>query len=192
MPLAFRAWLIALVVTGFRPLSAQTPAVLDSLLAPHRWAMSSLAGLDGVWRGEGSTLSASGDRTTFTQTIRVGSLGDGALKLLEGHSFGPDGRAYGYNVEIISYKPSTRVYSLRLYAQGNTGDVPIVPQPGGFTLEYSDGPATVRFTITVTKDAWNEVAERRAPGQTPVRFLELNLRRLSDTDWPAAGAVRPD
>ena len=27
------------------------------------------------------------------------------------------------------------------------------------------------------------------PGKEPVRFMELNLERIGDTDWPAGGAV---
>lgn len=172
-------------------LIAQNARSLDSLLAPHQAAMKALAGLDGVWRGQGRTFSAAGEQTTFTQTIRVGSIGEGAVKLLEGRSYGADARAYGYNVEIMSFAPSTATYALRLYAQGTLGDVPIKPVNGGFTLEYPDGAATVRFTITVTADTWHEIAERRLPGAEPFRFLELNLRRIASTDWPAAGMARP-
>jgi hypothetical protein len=153
--------------------------------------MAALSALDGMWRGNGWTLLPSGEKTSFTQTIRVGPFGEGALKLLEGRSYGSDGRLSANNVEIISFATSTGVYTLRLYAQGNTGDVPITPRAGGFTLEYSAGGATMRFTISVTNDTWSEIAERRAPGKDPVRFLELTLHRVRSTDWPAAGAVPP-
>jgi hypothetical protein len=33
------------------------------------------------------------------------------------------------------------------------------------------------------------VGERIAQGQPPLRVVELNLRRVGDTDWPGAGAV---
>jgi len=29
------------------------------------------------------------------------------------------------------------------------------------------------------------------PGKEPVRFFEANLKRVGDTNWPAAGAVGP-
>jgi hypothetical protein len=192
VPVSLRICLVSLAVAVYAPvgLGAQTARSLDSLLAPHQAAMKALAGLDGVWRGQGRTFSASGEQTTFIQTIRVGSFGEGALKLLEGRSYGADGRAYGYNVEVISYAPKTETYALRLYAQGILGDVPIKPLNGGFTLEYPEGAATVRFTIAVTSDTWHEIAERRSPGAEPFRFLELNLHRLGNADWPAAVPAR--
>jgi hypothetical protein len=36
-----------------------------------------------------------------------------------------------------------------------------------------------------------EVGDRIAPGQDPVRFFDMNLKRVGDTDWPAAGAISP-
>jgi hypothetical protein len=37
--------------------------------------------------------------------------------------------------------------------------------------------------------AWREVGDRIMPGKEPVRIFEMNLTRVGDTDWPAAGAV---
>jgi hypothetical protein len=191
--LSMRMCVVSLAFAVCTPagLVAQNAHSLDSLLAPHQSAMKALANLDGVWRGQGQTFSASGEKTTFTQTIRAGSFGEGTLKLLEGHSYGADGQTYAYNVEVLSYAPATGAYALRLYAQGTQGDVPIKPLNGGFTLEYPEGAATVRFTITVTEDTWHEIAERRMPDAQPFRFLELNLRRIGSTDWPAAGVTHP-
>jgi hypothetical protein len=36
-----------------------------------------------------------------------------------------------------------------------------------------------------------EVGERILPGREPVRFFEMNLKRVGDTNWPAAGAIPP-
>ena len=176
--------LLSLVAVSLR---GQTAPALDSTLAPHREAMGGLSALDGVWRGQAWTLLPSGEKLSFTQTIRVGPFGEGALKLLEGRSYDTDGRLRSTNAEIISYNASTRAYSLRLYSEGKAGDVPITPGSGGFTLTYFDGKDTTRFTISVSNGTWSEIAERRSPGQEPVRFLELTLHRAGDTEWPAAG-----
>ena len=173
--------------TPVAALASQAPRGLDSLLAPHRSAMKALAGLDGVWQGEGRTFSPTGG-ATFRQTIRVTSLGEGTIKLLEGRSSGPDGGASNYSVEIVSFVPSTAAYSMRLYTQGIQADVPIKPLNGGFTLEYPDGTATIRFTVTVTADTWHEIAERRAPGAEAFRFLELSLHRTRNAEAPGAPA----
>lgn len=163
----------------------------DTLLAPHRAAMASLMVLDGVWRGDGWTILPSGEKATFRQTIRVGSTSQGTLKVIEGRSFNTEGKLNANTFEVISFNAATKAYSLRLYTQGNAADVPIVPTSNGFYLEYGDGSATVRFTVSVNSGRWNEIAERRAPNEAPVRFLQLDLARVSDTDWPAAGAVPP-
>lgn len=182
---------ITLVGMGSSPVQGQADAHLDSLLGPHRVAMEALKALDGVWRGKGSILLPSGVRAEFTQTIRVGAGGAGALRVIEGRSYGDDGKLSATNFEIVSYNASARAYALRLYAQGTTGEVPITPTGSGFTLEYPDGGAIMRLTISVANGVWNEVGERRSGSEAPVRVLELSLRRVGDTDWPAGGAVPP-
>ncbi len=182
---------VALTALSISPLQAQTAPGLDSLLAPHRSAMDALKVLDGVWRGTGWTLLPSGGKWSFSQTIRVGTMGEGAVRVLEGRSYGPQGRLTATNFEIISFNASSKSYSLRVYTEGSIADVAVAPTAGGFTLEYPAGDATVRFTIAVTNGVWSEVAERRTANREPVRFLELVLHRVGDTDWPAAGAVPP-
>jgi hypothetical protein len=49
----------------------------------------------------------------------------------------------------------------------------------------------IRYTATVKDGTWKEVGDRILPGQEPVRFFEMDLRRLGGTDWPAGGAVGP-
>lgn len=36
-----------------------------------------------------------------------------------------------------------------------------------------------------------EVGDRITPGKEPIRFIEMDLKRVGDTDWPAAGAIGP-
>lgn len=50
---------------------------------------------------------------------------------------------------------------------------------------------TMRYTATIKDGAWREVGDRIVPGGPPVRFFEMNLTRVSDTSWPAAGAIPP-
>lgn len=189
-----RLYKAAQLVLGLLPLGPSVllaQSSLDTLLTPHRIAMASLGVLDGVWRGDGWSILPSGEKATFRQTIRVGSMSQGTLKVLEGRSFDSDGKLSANNLEIISFNTATKAYSLRLYTQGNAADVPIVPTQSGFYLEYKDGSATVRFTISIINGTWHETAERRAPNEASVRFMQLDLARIGDTDWPAAGAVPP-
>lgn len=50
---------------------------------------------------------------------------------------------------------------------------------------------TIRFSGTVKDGVWHEIGERVVEGQEPVRFFEMNLKRLGDSAWPAAGAIPP-
>jgi len=38
---------------------------------------------------------------------------------------------------------------------------------------------------------WTEVGDRIAPGRDPVRFFEMKLQRVGDSEWPGAGAIPP-
>ena len=53
------------------------------------------------------------------------------------------------------------------------------------------GPATLRYVATVKDGELHEVGERVVPGAEPQRVFEMRLKRVADTDWPAAGAVSP-
>jgi len=76
-------------------------------------------------------------------------------------------------------------------AMGHVGDFVLTPTPDGFTWEIPAGPMTVRYTAIVKDGTWREVGDRVAPGQDPVRFFEMNLKRIGDIDWSAGGAISP-
>jgi hypothetical protein len=50
---------------------------------------------------------------------------------------------------------------------------------------------TIHYTAVIKDGAWSEVGDRIVSGKDPVRFFEMNLKRVGDTDWPAAGAISP-
>ena len=50
---------------------------------------------------------------------------------------------------------------------------------------------TIRYTAVIKNGGWQEVGDRIFPGRDPVRFFEMNLKRVGDNDWPAAGAIPP-
>lgn len=158
-------------------------------LEAQREAMASLAFMDGVWRGEAWTLLPSGERHTLTQTERVGPFLDGTVKVIEGRGYEADGTLSFNALGIVSYDPAQQAYSMRSYALGRAGDFALTPTADGFAWEIPAGPATIRYTATVEDGTWHEVGDRIVPGQEPVRFFEMTLTRVGDTDWPAAGAV---
>jgi hypothetical protein len=162
-----------------------------ALMKAQREAMVPLAFMDGVWRGEASTVLPSGEKHKVTQTERIGPFLGGSLKVVEGRGYNADGTV-GFNAfGIISYSPSTRAYTLRSYAEGEVGDFVFTPTADSYVWEIPAGPTTIRFSCVVKDGTWRETGERIVPGREPVRFFEMNLKRIGDTGWPADGAVPP-
>jgi hypothetical protein len=166
----------------------QDPA---TLIAAQGEAMSRLSIMDGVWRGPAWTILPSGEKHSVTQTERIGPFLNGSVKVIEGRGYDQSGKVTFNAFGTISYNPSTRVYTLHSYAQGNSGDFVLTPTADGYIWEISAGPMTIRYTAVIKGGEWREVGDRIMPGKEPVRFFEMNLKRVGDTDWPAAGAISP-
>ena len=182
----------AFIATGLflstTPLQAQMTNPVEKLAA-QRIAMSKLAYLDGMWRGSVTTTLPNGNKLELTQTERVGPFLDGAIRLIEGRGHEADGRVSFNALGTISFDDKTGVYSLHSNAQGYVGDFVLAVKPDGFIWEIPAGPMTLRYTATIKDNVWHEVGDRLVPGKDPVRFLEMSLKRVGDTSWPAAGAV---
>src|SRR5215831_5852385 len=160
-------------------------------VAAQREALAAFAFMDGVWRGPASTVLPSGETRSVTQTERIGPFLDGSLKVIEGRGYDAGGKVSFNAFAVISYNPATRVYTMRSYAQGNVGDFTIQRKADGYSWEIPAGPMTIRYTATIKDGTLREIGERIAPGKDPVRFFEMTLKRVGDTDWPAAGAISP-
>lgn len=185
--LAAAFFAIALATTRGVSAQASDPA----RIAAQREGMAALAFMDGVWRGPAMTTLPSGDKHAVTQTERIGPFLDGSVKVLEGRGYDADGKATFNALGIISFDPNTRGYSMRSYALGRSGDFTVRRTDDGFVWEIPAGPTTIRYTATVKDGKWREVGDRIVAGKEPVRFFEMNLVRIGDSDWPGAGAVRP-
>ena len=185
---------LALLITGGITLTAlgrqgqQDPA---TIIASQREAMVRLSVMDGVWRGPAWTILPSGEKHTITQTERIGPFLDGSVKVIEGRGYDQDGKVTFNAFGTISYNPTTRAYTLHSYAQGQVGDFVLTPTADGYIWEIPAGPMTIRYTAVIKDGAWLEVGDRVMPGKEPVRFFEMNLKRVGDTNWPAAGAISP-
>ena len=160
-----------------------------TLIAAQREAMIQLASMDGVWRGPAWTILPSGEKHTITQTERIGPFLDGSVKVIEGRGYEPDGKVSFNAFGTVSYNPATHAYTLHSHAQGYVGDFVLKPTPDGYVWEIPAGQMTIRYTAVIKDGAWLEVGDRIMPGKEPVRFFEMNLKRVGDTTWPAAGAV---
>jgi len=160
-----------------------------TLIAAQRKAMAPLAYMDGVWRGTAWTILASGEKHTITQTERIGPFLDGSIKVIEGRGYETDGTVSFNSFGIVSSDPVKQTYSMHSYAMGRSGDFVFTPTADGFVWEIPAGPMTMRYTAVVKNGEWREVGDRIMPGKEPVRFFEMNLKRVGDSEWPAAGAI---
>jgi hypothetical protein len=170
---------------------AQERPSATALIAAQRDAMLRLAYMDGVWRGPAWTILPSGEKHTFTQTERIGPFLDGSVKVIEGRGYDPDGKVTFNAFGTISFNPATKAYTLHSHAMGNVGDFVLALTPDGYTWDIPAGPMTIHYTAIIKDGAWSEVGDRIVSGKDAVRFFEMNLKRVGDTDWPAAGAISP-
>jgi hypothetical protein len=168
--------------------AAQQPDVA-ALLARQRTAMQALAFVDGTWRGSAKVYLPGGAVHELVQTERVGPMLDGSIKVIEGRAYGAEGRVEFNAFAIVSFDVKSGRYRMHSHAQGGSGDFEFEPRPDGFVWRMVYGPVTIRHTAVVKDGRWSELTERLSEGQPPVKMVEMDLRRVGDTDWPAAGAV---
>ena len=182
-----------LMLIAAAPAMAQAPGRPDPavLMEAQRKAMAPLSYMDGVWRGTAWTLRPTGEKHTVTQTERVGPFLDGTVKVIEGRGYEPDGKVAFNALGIVSYDSQKQAYTMRSYAMGNAGDFAFKPNADGFVWEIPAGPATIRYTAVIKDGTWKEVGDRIMPEKEPVRFFEMELKRVGNSDWPGAGAVSP-
>lgn len=159
------------------------------LIPAQQAALAKLASMDGLWRGTASTLLPSGEKHTLTQTERIGPFLDGAVKVIEGRGYDAQGKVVFNSFGTLSFNPDKGTYTLHSYAMGSVGDFSFTPTETGFIWEIPAGPMVLRYTATIKDGVWNQVGDRMMPGKDPVRFFEMNLKRIGDTTWPAAGWI---
>lgn len=189
MPIPLHRLVAALAFfAAIGPAAAQAPDT-PALLAAQRQAMQPLAALDGVWRGTARVMLPDGKTRELVQTERVGPMLGGSIKVIEGRGHGADGSVDFNAFAVISYTPATGKYGISSWAQGMKGDFSFEIRPDGFVWTMNLGATTLRHTAVVQKGVWTEVGERLVEGQPPVRTVEMKLRRIGSTTWPAAGAV---
>jgi len=182
---------LTLMAHFIAPAAAQQVGDSAKLIAAQKEAMAGLQAMNGVWRGTATVIAPSGEKRVSTQTERIGSFLDGSLKVIEGRGYDADGRVTFNAFGIVSYNPFTLTFSMRSYAQGYAGEFPFKPTANGYTWEIPAGPATIRYTATIKDDVLHEIGERIVGSADPVRVFEMTLKRVGDSDWPAAGAIAP-
>jgi hypothetical protein len=169
---------------------AQAPDAAK-LLAEQREALKALSKMDGHWRGTAWSIQPDGTKHELTQTERVGNMLDGSIKVVEGRGYEADGKTSFNAFGVIFWNAAKNAFTFRTNAQGRFGEYPFTATADGFAWEIPAGPMTIKYVATLKDGTWKEVGDRVMPGKDPVRFFEMTLKRLGETDWPAAGAVAP-
>lgn len=147
-------------------------------------AMKKLSFMSGVWAGPATGTSADGTTYSVHQTERMGPMLGGDVIVLEGRGYMADGTV-GFNaLGIVSWDATAKKYELRSYAQGYAGTFELTLTESGYVWTIPMGPASMRYTAKVVDGTWNEIGEYVAAGQPPAKVFEMNLKRVSDTDWP--------
>jgi hypothetical protein len=169
------------------PATAQ-PSDSTPLVAAQAAAMKRLSAMDGEWRGQAVTQTPSGTHRVV-HTERIGTLLGGSIRLVEGHAYNPDGST-GFNAfGMISFDPATGKYLLTSHALGRMGQFDLTPTADGYVWQIPAGPMTIKYTARIRNGTWVETGERIMPGKPPVQFFRMDLKRIGDSNWPAAGAV---
>lgn len=177
------------LILGAIPAAAQNrydPAVR---IAAQREAIARLAFMDGVWRGPAWALTPQG-RREMVQAERIGPMLDGSIRVMEGRGYAADGSIAFNAFGVVSFDPDRRAYSLTTWALGYSITVPLTITDSGYVWEAPAGPGAItRYTATIRGNSWHEIGERIAGGAPPVRTVELTLRRIGDSAWPAGDPV---
>ena len=183
-----------LIITGLlvaQPCAVAQQADTAARIASQVEALKTFAMLDGVWRGPATVTQPNGSTLAFTQTERIGPFLGGSIRVIEGRGYDDSGAVRFNAFGIVSFDPQTRAYTLHSHAQGHVGDFAFVATGDGYRWEIPIGPATLRYTATVKDGELYEIGERIVAGSAPQKVFEMRLKRIGDTDWPAAGAVSP-
>ncbi len=156
----------------------------------QRAAMQAVSWLDGEWRGTAVMTTRAGTQT-LRHTERIGTVLGGSVRVIEGHSYNPDGTTAFNAFAILSWDDEKKAYTMRSYAQGGVVDVPFEGDADGFRWSMTVPGGEIRYVTTLENGTWHEVGEFFMEGRPPFRIIEMHLTRVGDSAWPAAGAVPP-
>jgi hypothetical protein len=137
-------------------------------------------------------MGPGGQPYTVIQTERVGAMNGGDLIVIEGRAY--EGATLKFNAfGVISWNPQTQGYEFRAYNAGFSITAPLKVDGAIGQWDLPAGPnATLHFVLDFsTPGVWHETGQYISAGHPPVTTLDMTLKRVGDTDWPAAGAVQP-
>ena len=163
----------------------------DALKQVQQEKLAQVNFMNGQWRGTAWRMAPSGERIEFTQTERVGDMLDGCVKVIEGCGYDADGEKVFNAMAVLAYDAASQELVMRSHAEGRVGNFIMEAREDGFGWEVPAGPNKIRYTAKVADGEWFEYGELSIPGRDPMRIFEMRLKKVGQTEWPAAGAVPP-
>ena len=183
------ATMLLLSLAAGPPAIAQGRPDASSDIAAQREALRPFASLDGMWRGKGRLLGSGGIWREITQTERVGSVLDGTVKVIEGRGVDRDGRTLFHSFATLAWDVHRQAFVLHTHAHGEVASFQFSPTDSGFVWDIPSPYDPVRYINSARNGRWHQVGVRAPGGRAPQKFVEVDMERIGDTDWPAAGAV---
>ena len=185
-----RIVLVAAALLSAAVLPAQAQMRTDpAVIAEQKAAIAKLAKLHGEWRGT-ATITTPGGAIKLVQTERTGPMLDGTALVIEGRGYDEAGKLAFNAFAVISYDAAADQYAMNSWTDGRTGKFPFAVTDTGFEWSIpAPNGATIKYVATIADGKWTEVGSYVGAGMPPVEFAKLEVARIGDTDWPAAGFV---
>lgn len=175
---------LAALITGLAGPAVAQPRETGSL-AEH---LAPLEKMHGEWRGTATVYSPEG-ATTLVHTERVGPMLKGDILIVEGLAYNEGGEPEFNAFGIISYDPHQDAYAIRAYTGGYGATYPLTLTETGYEWSVPAGPdAKVHYVATIEGDEWTETGTY-IRGDQEFPTISFTVKRVGETDWPAAGQV---
>lgn len=165
-------------------------AAQEAATAEHSVQADAFAWMDGRWRGPASTLTRNG-RIALTQTERSGTMLGGRIRLVEGKGYMPDG-SVGFNALGVIARTAEGCYELRSWTLESAGTFPIEVDGTRYVWNIPTPAGTVRYEGSFDGRTWRETGHLIREGQPPLETFRMELERVDDAGWPAAGTLVPE
>ena len=177
------------VIIALFVLSAAIFGQAADTVALKKSRMAVLDNLAGNWRGYG-WIQMRDSREEFSGTELIQKKLDGLALLVEGRFTNGKGKVVHETLAVLTWDDSAKNYEFSTFlANGMTGvqDLKVVGDhlEWGFEIPKS---GTVRYSIKITGDKWNEIGEFSRDGKTWVKTFEMNLERSKLKRPPGLGS----
>ena len=145
--------------------------------------------MDGCWRGPASTVLPSGVKHDVTQTERIGPFLDGSVKVLEGRGYDSEGKV-SFNAFRNYFVRSADAKVHASFVCAGKSQAIFRSRLTRDRLRLGDCRRTDDNSLHRDRQRRSVERSRRlhVSGKDPQRFFEMNLKRVSDTKWPADGS----